>query len=44
MAAAATAVSAAAAPAMPSPLEENAKHQAEFFNGEVIEDVTDQVA
>jgi DNA polymerase-3 subunit gamma/tau len=43
-AAAAPAVSAAAPPAMQSPLEEKAKRLAEFFNGEVIEDVTDQVA
>jgi DNA polymerase-3 subunit gamma/tau len=44
VAAAAPAGSAAAPPAMPSPLEEKAKRLAEFFNGEVIEDVSDQVA
>jgi len=35
---------AAGAPAMPSPLEEKAKRLAEFFNGAVIEDFSDQVA
>jgi DNA polymerase-3 subunit gamma/tau len=44
MAVAAPAVAAAAAPVMPTPLEEKAKRLAEFFNGEVIEDVSDQVA
>jgi hypothetical protein len=43
MAVATPAVPAAAAAVMPSPLEEKAKRLAEFFNGEVIAELIDDV-